>query len=1067
MRKLTFLLTFLLFVAFQASAQMTISGKVTNEKTGEPIPGASIVVQGQTTIGTTTNMDGNYTLKGVPSNAETLVFSFVGMQEKEVPINGRTTIDVTLKPTVKEMEEVVVTALGISKEKKNLGYSVSDVSGDELNDASQSDAISSLQGRVSGVQIRSSSNMGGSSNMLIRGATSLTGSSQPLIVVDGVPIDNSNYNSTGTQAGYGGYDYGNMLNDINPSNIKSISVLKGSAAALYGSRAANGVLLIETKSGQKGEEKFKVEVNSTTDFEQRYLMPELQDKYGGGGVFGTATINGQDYQTVPYAVDQSWGPRYEGQQVLHWDAFSKESYPDQYLQTRPWKATDHGVLDFYELGTSFKNNISVTKTGKDYSVRFSYANTTTEGTVPNSKQQKNNLQLVANMDLTDKFTIKGDIKYMDHYTKGRPQIGYGNESVGQKFFQWGQRQLDYERLEDYKNDDGTQRTWNRKAWDNPTPKYADNPYWSVYENYPEDTRKRFIGSFGITYDIAEFLTAEANIYGDTYDFYQRERRSVGSQAQPYYSEMVRNNSEFNYEGRLAFDKDFDQISVSGILGGNIRELEYNSNYGETQGGLTVPDLYTLNNSVQDPSLNDYTEELLEKSIFLQASFNYGGFINIEGSIRNDWSSTLPEDENSYMYYGASGSFIFSELIDLAWLDFGKIRGGITQVGSATDPYQVQNTYSYHSDGTFGAAPRLLMGAQLNNQNLKPEITTSNEIGIDLTVLDNRLNLSATYFDKVTENLIFPLEVSKATGYNEKVVNAGELSNSGIELEVSGSPVKTKAFEWNIGVNFSSTEQIVNELTQGIEAIDIVRAPFGGAFLRASEGDEYGQLWAYDYKKTEDGERILNGPGGTYVPTGDLVPVGSVYPDYTIGINNSFNYKNWNFGFLVDIQEGGSFYSLSHMWGMYSGMWQATAQTNDKGNNIREPVSEGGGILLDGVYEDPSSGEYVENEQYTPGKTWSKMHYHGLGAPSVQSVFDASYIKVREITLGYTFNKELFGGTVKKARISAYARNVFTFGLDLKGLDPEVTVAGSGAIQGIEGGFQPISRNFGLNLSLTF
>ncbi|MFO7883164.1 MAG: SusC/RagA family TonB-linked outer membrane protein, partial [Kosmotogaceae bacterium] len=912
-----------------------------------------------------------------------------------------------------------------------------------------------------------SGNMGGSSNMLIRGATSLTGSSQPLIIVDGVPIDNSNFNTAATQTGGGGYDYGNMLNDINPDEIENISVLKGSAAALYGSRAANGVLLIETKSGKMGEEDFSVEVNSRADFEEAFYIPELQTKYGGGGSFSEVTIDGQDYLTAAYAVDESWGPELDGTEVLHWDAFDEESYPDQYLQERPWKAPEHDVLDFYDLGVSLKNNVGITKNGEDYTVRFSYSNQTTEGTVPNSEQQKNDVKLASEIDLTDKFTVQGDLKYIDQYTKGRPQLGYGDESLGQKFFQWGQRQLDYERLKDYKNDDGTQRTWNRQAWDNPEPKYSDNPYWTVYENYPEDTRKRFIGNLGMSYELTDFLTAEGNVYGDTYDFYQRQRRSVGSQAQPYYSERIRNNSDFNYEGRLSYNQEFDDISVSGLLGGNIREVRYDYNYSGTQGGLVVPDLYNVNNSVQDPSVNDYTEESLEKSVFLQSSVNYGGYLNIEGSVRNDWSSTLPEDENSYMYYGVSGSFVFTEVVDIPFLEFGKIRGGITQVGSATNPYRVQTTYSYNSDGPFGDAQRLYMGARLNNQDLKPEITTSNEIGADFTFFDNRLNLSATYFDKVTENLILPLEVSKATGYNEKVINAGELSNSGIELEVSGSPVATESFEWNIGFTFTSTEMIVNELAEGLDAIDIDNAPFGGAYLRASKGDEYGQLWAHDYQRDEDGNKILYGPGSVYMPTEDLEPVGSIYPDYNLGITNNLNYKNWDFNFLIDIQQGGKFYSLSHMWGMYSGMLEATAQENDNGVNIREPLEDGGGILLDGVYMDPETGEYVENETYTDGKFWSNAHYHGYGTPSAQSIFDASYIKIREITLGYTHTDELFGGAIKRARLSAYAKNPFIFGVDFEGLDPEMTVAGSGAIQGLEGGIQPMKRNFGLNLQLTF
>ncbi|MFW5878044.1 MAG: SusC/RagA family TonB-linked outer membrane protein, partial [bacterium] len=858
-----------------------------------------------------------------------------------------------------------------------------------------------------------------------------------------------------------------MLNDINPDEIENISVLKGSAAALYGSRAANGVVLIETKRGKKGEEGFSVEVNSRTDIEEKYLIPELQSKYGGGGSFSEETIEGNDYLVAPYAVDESWGPRLDGTEVLHWDAFSPESYPDQYLQTRPWEAPDNDVLDFYELGVSFKNNVGITKTGEDYSVRFSYSNQTTNGSLPNSEQQKNNASINAQLDLTDRLSVNGDIKYMDNYTKGRPQIGYDSESLGQKFFQWGQRQLDYERLKDYKNDDGTQRTWNRQSWDNPEPKYSDNPYWTVYENYPEDTRERIVGSFGLSYELTDFLIAEGNVYGDTYTMRERQRRAVGSQDQPYFSEMIRNNSDFNYEGRLQFNRDYDEINLSGVLGGNMRTVRYDSNYGSTEGGLVVPGLYNLNNSAQDPSLNDFTEESLEKSLFMQAAFNYGGFLNVEGSLRNDWSSTLPEDENSYMYYGFSGSFIFSEFIDLAWLDFGKIRGGVTQVGSATEPYRVQSTYSYNADGPFGDAQRLYMGTTLNNTELKPEISTSNEIGVDLTFLNNRVNLSATLFDKVTENLILPLEVSKATGYNQKVVNAGELSNSGVELEMSGSPIKTQDFEWTLGFNYSSTEMIVNELAEGLDAIDIVRAVFGGAYLRASEGDEYGQLWVNDYARDDEGNKILLGPGSVYQPTENLEPVGSVYPDYNLGITNSFNYKNWDLSALVDIQKGGNFYSVSHMWGMYSGMFEATAQKNDKGVNIREPVDEDGGILLEGVYYDAEADEYVENETYTDGKLWSNAHYHGLGTPSAQSVFDASYVKIREITLGYTHDETLFGGTVKSARISAYAKNVFTFGLDLKGLDPEMTVAGSGAIQGLEGGIQPMGRNFGLNLQLTF
>ena len=1080
MRKLSIFLILLLFAGFQAAAQNQISGKVTNAETGDPIPGASVVVKSQSTIGTSTDMDGNYTLSGIPEDAEALVYSFVGMQTKEVAIQGRTTIDVALQPTVREMEEVVVTALGISREKKQLGYSVQDVSGEDLNKASQSDAISSLQGRVAGVQIRNSGNMGGSNKILIRGATSIQGGSNPLIIVDGVPIDNSNYNSTNAQAGYGGYDYGNMLNDIPPEEIKSMSVLKGAAAALYGSRAANGVILIETKSGQAGKEDFKVNVSSSVDVDQTYSLPELQREYGGGAIMGTdngfakANIDGTEYNVVQYAVDESWGPRYnEDIEVLHWDAFSENSYPDQYLNPRPWVAPENDVASFYELGVSYKNTIGVTKTGENYGMRLSYNNTTTDGRMPGSEQNKNSVKLSGNANLGEDLHVNATINFMNHYTKGRPQVGYGDESVGQKFFQWGQRQLDYERLKEYKEDDGDQRTWNRIAWDNSTPKYADNPYWIAFENYPEDSRSRVYGNLGVSYNITDNLTAEGNIYADYYNFRVEQKRTIGSQAQPYYQETLRENSEFNYEARLNYQQDFGEIRLSGVAGGNIRQTQYQLNSGTTSGGLVVPGIYSLENSVSDASTTDYMREKRVNSLFGQANIGYGGFVNLDLSYRRDWSSTLPEDNNAYGYYGLSGSFILSEFIDASWMNLAKIRGGYTQVGNDTNPYQVRTTFGYAADGSFGGAPRLVIDNDLVNPNLKPEQTTTSEVGFDLNLFENRMNVNATYFEKSTTNQIIELEVAKGSGYASKVINAGELLSKGLELQVGVVPVRNENFNWRVDFNYTQTKMTVPEIHPKVQALDIVRAPFGGVFLRASEGDEYGQLWGIDYIRDENGNKVLNG-AGSYMAEPNLSPLGSVYPDFNLGITNSFNYKDFSFSFLVDIQEGGNFYSLSHMWGMYSGMFAATAQTNGKGNNIRTPVSEGGGILLDGVRGDVTfndDGTYTvanttKNETYTSGEAWSRQHYHAYGTPSAQSVFDASYVKLREVTLGYDFGS-LLDNFVKRARVSVYGRNLATFGLDLKGLDPEMTVVGSGNIQGIDGGLQPMARSMGIKVDLTF
>ena len=1076
MRKFTILLALLSFLGVQAVlAQRTITGTVTSAEDGSAIPGVQVVVKG-TTIGTTTDLDGNYELT-VNEQAETLVFKFVGMVTKEVAIGNKKVINVTLQPEVRDIEGVVVTALGISREKKQLGYSVQDVGGEELNKAQQSDAISSLQGRVSGVQIRSSSTMGGSNKILIRGATSITGSNQPLIVVDGVPIDNSNYNDLNTQAGYGGTDYGNMLNDINPNDIESVSVLKGAAAALYGSRAANGVILIETKKAARGKEDFSVNISSAMDFEEMYLQPQLQNKYGGGAIisddvggvdgFQTVTVDGQTVKVPQFAVDESWGPRYDPNiMVAQWDAWGPEGQLTG--EPRPWTAPDEGVLDFFDIGTSWNNNIGISKSGEDYGVRFNYGNTSTQGTMPASERAKNNFKLSGNAKLSDKFTVNANLNFINTYTEGRPQIGYGDNSVGQKFYQWGQRQLDYGILENYLYEDGTQRTWNRIAYDDPTPKYADNPYWTANKNKPEDERNRFFGNIGLSYQIMDNLSAEANVYGDSYNFYVRERVAVGSQAQSGFEEVVRSRSEYNYEGRLNYQENFDKLSLQAIAGGNMRQYRFDRNQAETSGGLVVPGVYSLTNSSGDPLVDDYTEEKRVNSLFANTNLSWDGFLNLELSVRNDWSSTLPPDNNSYLYYGTSGSFVFSDLIDSDVMDLGKVRFGYSKVGNDTDPYEVYQTYAYNASGSFRGAPRLYAKTELPNQNLQPEETYTTEGGFDLVFFQDRLSLKATYFNKETKNEIIPLEVSKATGYAEKVINAGRMVSEGIEATVGGVPVRTDDLEWRITANYTKTKMTVEELYEDIDALDIIRAPFGGVFLRASVGDEYGQLWGTDYIRDDNGNRVVTS-GGAYAATPNLTPLGSVYPDYKLGIRNSLDYKNFDFSFLIDIQQGGVFYSLTHMWGMYSGMLEETAAKNQDGNEIRED-----GIILDGVQGDVTfndDGTYTvsntsENDVSLPGRYYGAYFYHGYGTPSAQSTFEANYVKLREFTLGYTLSQDqLKSSLFKSIRLAVYGQNLFTWGLDQEGFDPEMAIAGSGNIQGIDGGLQPISRTYGIKLNI--
>lgn len=1080
MKRLILLCLCTLCTGIIAVGQSVISGTVTDTN-GEALIGANILAEG-TSVGVSTDFDGMYRIE-VPEGASVLIFSYTGFENQKIQIDGRSTIDVSLIAG-QLLDEVVITALGISREKKSLGYAVQEVGSDELSRAQPGDALSALSGKVSGVQLSQSSNLGGSNRIVIRGASSFLGENQPLIVLDGLPIDNSNFNSTSTQTGGGGIDYGNMLNDLNVDDIESISVLKGTGAALYGSRAANGVIVITTKQGNMGVDQFGMNFSSSVGFEDAYMMPELQRKYGGGAIisdgdggrngFQVANIGGQEFLVPQYGVDESWGPRYDPSiMYLGWDAFSQESYPDQYLKTRPWVAPENDVDAFYNTGMTYTNSLAINRSSANYGVRFSYSNTSGQGVIPGSRMNKNNFSLNGDAKLFDKLKADAYINYIRANAKGRPTLGYTDGSTGQQMFQWGQRQLDYERMKKYKNLDGTQRSWNRNAWDDATPHYTDNPYWAAHQSYSDDERDRILGNFGLHYTIMDGLVLSGRTSVDNYSFYIRERQAYGSQAESEYYESIRNNLEYNLEATLNFDRSItDNISLSALAGGNQYRVRYHSNSGTTSGGLVVPNLYNLLNSAGNVVSTDFSRVKNINSLFGSVGLGFANMLYIDATARNDWSSTLPAENNSYFYPSVSTSFVFSELMNTSsFLNYGKIRLGWAQIGKDTDPYRVEPVYSFNSNGPFQGTTRVYIPNDLLNQNLKPENTTTWEVGVEFSLFDNRIGLDATYFNNSTTDQILPLELSKATGYDSKFINAGEIQNKGIELSLDAGIVRTSDFQWNVYANFTKINSEVVDIVDGIDAIDIGSAPFGGVFIRASKGHPYGELWGYDYLFDNDGNRIV-GSNGYYLRTPNLVPMGTVTPDFNVGLGTGITYKGLRLNALLDFQKGGKFYSLSHMWGHYSGMWAPTAQVNDKGENIRTPVEAGGGIKLDAVTADVSfneDGTYSvsnaqPNEKYVSGKGWANRFYHGFGMPT-QSVFDADYIKLRELSLSYEFDLTDRNVGLSKISLSAYGRNLWTGGLDYDGLDPEITVNGSGNIQGMEGGLQPTTRTFGLKLNL--
>ncbi|MDM1346196.1 SusC/RagA family TonB-linked outer membrane protein [Myroides marinus] len=1027
-------LAFLVQVGF--AQEKTFNGVVSEG--GLPLPGVSVTISG-TSEGTQTDLDGKYTLK--VKKGDVIIYSFVGMKDVRHTVGGEATYNVTMAGDEEMLEEVVVTALGIKRDKKKLGYSSQEVKGDNLSGAGQTNAVNALSGNVAGLQVTSPSSMGGSARIVLRGVKSVTGNNQPLIVVDGVPLDNSNFGDTNMQRGAGGRDYGDTSADINPDDIESVTVLKGGpASALYGNRGGNGVIIYTTKSAKNG--RMDIEFNAGISFENINIMPELQTKYGGGSAstFDQITVGGRKYNIAEYATDESWGPRLDGTMYLPWNAFDPE-FANDYMREIPWAKSKNDVKSFFNTGITHSESFAIGKSYKDSNIRMSFSNNATEGIVPNSKLQRNNFTVNASTKLTDKLKAETNISYV--YTKGfnRPEVGYGDNSVAQKFFQWGQRQLDYNTLKDYKLSNGEQRSWNRTAWDDGKPAYSDNPYWVIYENTSQDVRNRTFGNVKLTYNFSDKLYAVGTVYADTYNFTVEERVAKGSQATSKYSIMKRNVSEYNYEGRLHYDDHFGDFGINAFIGVNRSEKRRGYVYGTTVGGLDIANLYNLSNSVTPAKASNESVHSRTNSIFGSVSLNYKEFLFLEGTARTDWFSTV---KKSVTYPSVTGTFIFSQLLpEVSWLSFGKVRLGWAQVGNDTDAYRTRNYYNI--DGSFLGDPTYSLSATANNPDLKPEMMTTKEIGLEASFLNNRVGFEVSYYQIDTKDLITRVQYDASTGYAYRWMNAGDMENRGLEATLNLAPVRNDNFSWDISVNFAKNRNKLTSLAEGVESVEIARAPFR-ATLQGKVGEAYGQIYGTDYVYDDKGNKVI-GDDGLYLSTG-VKALGSYLPNYNMGIRNSFKYKSFSLGVLIDMQKGGKYYSTTHMFGMYSGMLKESAE-----GDIREK-----GLILDGVKKDGTRNDIVVDAQ-----DWGKAHQTTVDA---QNVFDADYIKLRELSLGYDLPSKWIG-PFKGVTVSVYGRNLFTWNLDWKGMDPEMASYGSGNIQAIEGASLPSTRTYGMNVKFKF
>lgn len=1022
----------------------TVTGKVTD---GDGFPIADAIVKSSNGTEVYTDADGIYSIQA--NKGDVLTIESMGLPTQNFIVGDNNQYNVSLKVSdTIELEGAVVTALGISRDKRSLGYASQEVKGDIVQAGRGSNALQSLSGNVAGAQITAPSTMGGSTRIVLRGIGSVTGENRPLIVVDGVPLSNGNVNSTNTQRGGGGRDYGDGSFDINPDDVESINVLKGGpASALYGARALNGVIMITTKSGKKGRE--EIVLNTGIAIDEINQMPKLQNYYGGGGggTFEKVNIGGKDYSIVDYGTDESWGPKFNGQQVLHWDAFDPEFSKD-YMVTRPWEASKNDAKSFFNVGTTYTNSIAFSKAYENTNMRISLANVDTKGIVPNSTLKRTSLGLNLSHKFSDVFNVSSNLNYVRTDGFNRPEQGYGNNSVAQKMFQWGQRQLDYNRLKNYKLSDVKQRSWNRNSWDDGNVAYSDNPYWTVYENTSKDKRDRFYGNVEFKYDFKPGLYAIGRVSGDTYDMFISERVAIGSAAESSYSEDFRKFTEMNYEARLHFDKKFGDFSLNAFVGANRRHSTSSRLSSATSGGLVVPNVYTIKNSGGTPTTESYRSTNEVNSIYGMASFGYRNFAFLELTGRNDWFSSLPLENNNYFYPSATGSIVFSELVKQSWLNFGKVRAGISEISSDLSPYQTRDYFLFGNN--FIGTPSLEISNTKNNDKLKPEVKKTWEVGLEMSMFKNRFSFDVTYYNEKTVDLLIPVQHSYSTGWGYKWMNAGETENKGVEALVNIVPLRSQEFEWKVTWNFSKNENKVIKVSDEVDSYSLTNAPFS-VQLWALAGETYGQLRGTDYVYTEDGQKVV-GANGLYQKSA-IKNLGSIIPDYNMGIRNSFTYKGVSLSALIDVQQGGKFFSTSHMWGMYSGMLEETGMD---GNREK-------GVINEGVVWNATTKAYEQNTKVATAYNSFKSYYNGVDS---RNVLDADYIKLREVTLSYTF-PERFRGPFSNVTVSAFGRNLATWGLDKKGFDPEQASYGSGNIQGIEGGSLPSTRTFGMNLKLQF
>jgi TonB-linked SusC/RagA family outer membrane protein len=1077
----------------EEAQQQKVTGAVA-EKNGNPLAGVNVIVTG-TIYGTITGADGRYSID-IPAGSKSLTFTFMGMIPQEIAIGRSAQINVTMTESAIGLDEVVVTALGIKREVKALGFAAQKIGENDLSASRETSITNYLTAKVAGVQVlKTASGTGGSTNVVIRGNKSFTGSNQPLYVVDGMPIYNNSNDNKYNAVASAGIDYGDGIGGINPQDVESMNVLKGPAAtALYGSRGSNGVVVITTKSGKGAKRGIGVEVNSGVTFEKLYLVPKYQNQFGSGyGDEGYADqgwgteINGVFYLWPDNGQLDSWGAPLDGKTMIpNW-----WTMPSPLTSSQIWDCPINDVIplvaqpknnvrNFFNTGVTYSNNLAVTSSNDKTSMRLSVGSIKTSGIVPNEEISNKSVSFNGSTRVNDILSFEAKVNYIRTEGDQRPLTGYSEANPMYNLISMP-RSTPLDFVKQQYEITGTNIRY---------PGINYNPYYMVNEIKNHDFKDRVIGSASTTLKLRSWLSLMGRVGVDFYSQMKQNTWPKDPSSKNYSSRLgqltqeISRMRDFNADIMLTADRKISEnISLNGVVGASIRTFR-DENMSVDGRGFKAVNVYDISN-FKDIRAGSYLSEKEMQSVFFTGQIAYKNYLFFDVTGRNDWSSALGVNNQSFFYPSVSTGFVFTDAFDIknSILSYGKLRASWAQSGNDSRPYMTREGYNLFTTGWNGLS-YASKNSTLPLINLKNELTESIEFGADLRFLQNRVALDLTYYDGKTSNQILELGISSASGYGSQVLNAGEVRNSGIEATLGITPVKTNDFRWDINFNYAANHSKVVTLDGKIQTYPLIESSGGEpglANIEARVGEAYGNIIGYAYQRAPDGQKIVDG-SGSYVRESKLSVLGNITPKWIGGLNNTFSYKGFTLNVLLDFKEGGKIISATKYEMTRKGLGEWTVEGRrpkaryeegdviPTGSNIGDPMPYTG--VLDGVVEiKDSEGNvtgYEKNTKAVPGMIyWGNRAWNGIAEEFVE---DGSYISLREAMLSYTFQPALLAKTpISGLTISAFGRNLVYLqnGMEYIGVSPESAPNTAGGASGMESLTIPSTRTYGFNVRITF